>query len=89
MKVVGQRLPRYYAGAHVTAGTRYVDDVRVPGTLWAKALRSPHHNAEIVAIDTSKAEAMEGVFAVITHQDVHKNVHGHIEGLGVPGDEPL
>ncbi len=89
MKVVGQRLPRYDAGAHVTAGTRYVDDVRIPGTLWAKALRSPHHNAEILSIDTSKAEAMEGVFAVVTHADVHKNVHGHIEGLGVPGDEPL
>ena len=89
MKAVGARLPRYDAGAHVTAGTRYVDDVRIPGTLWAKALRSPHHNAEIVSIDTAKAEAMEGVFAVVTHKDVFKNVHGHIEALGVPGDEPL
>lgn len=89
MKAVGARLPRYDAGAHVTAGTRYVDDVRIPGTLWAKALRSPHHNAEIKSIDTSAAEAMEGVFAVVTAKDVFKNVHGHIEALGVPGDEPL
>ena len=89
MKAVGARLPRYDAHEHVSAGTRYVDDVRIPGTLWAKALRSPHDHAEIVSIDTSAAEAMEGVHAVVTYKDVHKNVHGHIEGLGVPGDEPL
>ena len=35
MKAVGARLPRYDAFEHVTAGTRFVDDVRVPGTLWA------------------------------------------------------
>ena len=41
MKVVGARIPRYDGVAHVTGRTTYVDDVRVPGTLWAKALRSP------------------------------------------------
>ena len=41
MKAVGARLPRYDGVAHVTGRTMYVDDVRVPGTLWAKALRSP------------------------------------------------
>jgi CO/xanthine dehydrogenase Mo-binding subunit len=54
-----------------------------------KALRSPHHRARIVSLDTSKAEAMSGVRAVITHADVPKNVYGHLEGLGVPADEPL
>ena len=47
MKVVGARIPRYDGVAHVTGRTTYVDDVRVPGTLWAKALRSPHHHAGI------------------------------------------
>ena len=42
MKAVGARLPRYDGIAHVTAKTQYVDDVRVPGQLWVKALRSPH-----------------------------------------------
>ena len=37
MKVVGARIPRYDGVAHVTGRTTYVDDVRVPGTLWAKA----------------------------------------------------
>jgi CO/xanthine dehydrogenase Mo-binding subunit len=89
MKAVGARLPRYDGVGHVTGRTRYVDDVRVPGTLWAKALRSPHHHAGIVRLDTSKAERHPGVYAVITHQDVPRNVYGHLEALGVPGDEPL
>ena len=47
MKAVGARLPRYDGVAHVTGRTMYVDDIRVPGTLWAKALRSPVDHADI------------------------------------------
>jgi CO/xanthine dehydrogenase Mo-binding subunit len=89
VKAVGARLPRYDASQHVTGETRYVDDVRVPTTLWAKALRSPHPNAAITHLDTTRAEALEGVHAVITHRDVPLNVYGHIAALGVPADEPL
>jgi CO/xanthine dehydrogenase Mo-binding subunit len=89
MKAVGARLPRYDGVGHVTGRTRFVDDVRVPGTLWAKALRSPHPHAGITRLDTSKAEQHPGVHAVITHKDVPRNVYGHLEGLGVPADEPL
>ena len=89
MKAVGARLPRYDGVGHVTGRTQYVDDVRVGRTLWVKALRSPHHHAAITKLDTSKAEAMKGVHAIVTHADVPKNVYGHLEGLGVPGDEPL
>ncbi len=89
MKAVGARLPRYDGVAHVTGRTTYVDDVRVKGTLWTKALRSPHHHAAITRLDTSRAEAVPGVHAVITHADVPKNVYGHLEALGVPADEPL
>jgi CO/xanthine dehydrogenase Mo-binding subunit len=89
MKAVGARLPRYDGVGHVTGRTVFVDDVRVPGTLWAKALRSPHPHAGIVRLDTSRAEQHPGVHAVITHEDVPKNVYGHLEGLGVPADEPL
>ena len=70
MKAVGARLPRYDGIGHVTGRTQYVDDVRVGKTLWVKALRSPHHNAAITSFDASKAEAMKGVYAVITHEDV-------------------
>jgi CO/xanthine dehydrogenase Mo-binding subunit len=89
MKAVGARLPRYDGVAHVTGRTLYVDDVRVPDTLWTKALRSPHHHAGIVRLDTSKAERYPGVHAVVTCKDVPKNVYGHLEALGVPADEPL
>lgn len=89
MKAVGARLPRYDGVGHVTGRTQYVDDIRVGKHLWAKALRSAHHHARIVSLDTGKAEAIKGVHAVITHRDVPKNVYGHLEGLGVPADEPL
>src|SRR5213080_241354 len=89
MKAVGARLPRYDGVAHVTGRTQYVDDVRVRGTLWTKALRSPHHRAAIKKLDTSKAEGLPGVRAIVTHEDVPKNVYGHLEALGIPADEPL
>ena len=89
MKAVGARLPRYDGVGHVTGRTQYVDDVRVGKTLWVKALRSPHHHAAITSLDTTKAEEMKGVHAIVTHADVPKNVYGHLEGLGVPADEPL
>jgi CO/xanthine dehydrogenase Mo-binding subunit len=89
MKVVGARIPRYDGVAHVTGRTAYVDDVRIPGTLWAKALRSPHHHAGITKLDTRPAEEMKGVHAVVTHADVPLNVYGHLAALGIPADEPL
>ena len=89
MKAVGARLPRYDGLAHVTARSVFVDDVRIPGTLVAQALRSPHHHAAIRRLDTSKAERLPGVRAVVTHKDVPKNVYGHLEALGIPADEPL
>jgi CO/xanthine dehydrogenase Mo-binding subunit len=89
VKAVGARLPRYDGVAHVTGRTQFVDDVRVPGTLWAKALRSPHHSALIRKLDAAKAEGMAGVHAVATHADVPHNVYGHLEALGIPADEPL
>ena len=88
MKAVGARLPRYDGIGHVTGRTRFVDDVRVPGMLWAKALRSPVDHAGI-RVDVSRAEKIRGVHAVVTHEDVPKNVYGHLEALGFPADEPL
>jgi CO/xanthine dehydrogenase Mo-binding subunit len=89
MKVVGARIPRYDGVAHVTGRTTYVDDVRIGGTLWAKALRSPHHHAGVAKLDTRPAEELKGVQAVITHADVPLNVYGHLAALGIPADEPL
>ena len=89
MKAVGARLPRYDGVAHVTGRTMYVDDVRIPGTLWTKALRSPVDHGEDHGVDVSKAEAMKGVHAVITWKDVPLLEYGHLSALGIPADEPL
>jgi CO/xanthine dehydrogenase Mo-binding subunit len=88
MKAVGARLPRYDGVAHVTGRTKYVADWSVQGMLACKGLRSPHHSARILSIDTSRAEAHPGVRAVVTHKDIPKNIVGHLEALGVPPDEP-
>src|SRR4051812_12664724 len=89
MKAVGARLPRYDGVTHVTGRTEYVDDVRVSNMLWAKAVRSPVHHAALKGVDYLKAEAMKGVRAIVTWEDVPRLVYGHLEALGIPGDEPL
>jgi 4-hydroxybenzoyl-CoA reductase subunit alpha len=45
--------------------TRYTDDIKLPGMLHCKILRSPHPHANILRIDSSRAEAMPGVFGVL------------------------
>ena len=89
MKAVGARLPRYDGVAHVTGRTEFVDDVRVPSMLWAKALRSPVHHAEITSSTRARRQAMKGVHAIVTWEDVPRIVYGHLEALGIPADEPL
>ncbi len=49
--------------------TRYTDDLKLPGMLHAKILRSPHAHAKILSIDVSAAVEMPGVFALVTGQD--------------------
>ncbi|MDQ3556329.1 MAG: xanthine dehydrogenase family protein molybdopterin-binding subunit [Gemmatimonadota bacterium] len=48
-----------------TGRARYTDDLVLPGMLHGKILRSPHPHARIVRIDTSAAEALPGVLAVV------------------------
>jgi CO/xanthine dehydrogenase Mo-binding subunit len=53
----------------VTGAARYTFDFGLPGMLHAKVLRSPHPHARIRSIDTSRAEALPGVAAVVTGVD--------------------
>jgi CO/xanthine dehydrogenase Mo-binding subunit len=53
----------------VTGHARFGDDFQLTGMLQSKVLRSPHAHARIRSIDTSKAEAVPGVKAVITGAD--------------------
>ena len=65
--VVGKRIPRIDAYERVTGQAQYTGDIQLPGMLYARVLRSPHPHANIVSIDTSKAEKLPGVKAVIHH----------------------
>ena len=69
-KVVGTRPVRHDGTDKVTGRAKYGADYDAAGTLFAKVLRSPHAHARIKSIDTSKAEAAQGVRAVITGADV-------------------
>ncbi|MEA9987086.1 molybdopterin-dependent oxidoreductase [Subtercola sp. RTI3] len=58
------------AGARIVTGREeYTLDVAIPGLLHLVVLRSPHAHARITRLDTSAAEALEGVAAVLTHRD--------------------
>jgi CO/xanthine dehydrogenase Mo-binding subunit len=69
-RVVGQRLPRMDAEEKVRGEAIFAPDVRLPGMLVGKCLPSSHAHAEILSIDTSQAEALPGVRAVITAADI-------------------
>ncbi|MBI5445195.1 MAG: xanthine dehydrogenase family protein molybdopterin-binding subunit [Deltaproteobacteria bacterium] len=68
--VVGKRVAKIDAVAKATGAARFATDTYLPGMLWARVLRSPHPHARIVSIDTSRAERLPGVRAVITAEDV-------------------
>ncbi len=74
--VIGKPVPRTDGPDKVTGSARYAVDVVVPGTLWMKTLASPFPHARITRIDTSAAEELAGVHAVITGKDVVGGLYG-------------
>ena len=64
--VVGHRHPRLEAREKVTGRARYASDMRLPGQLYARVLRSPYAHARIHHIDISQAERAPGVHGVLT-----------------------
>src|SRR5687767_9513344 len=68
--VIGNRSRKVDGYGKVTGATVYTDDMTLPGMLHGKILRSPHPHANIISIDTSAAEAMDGVYAVVTGKDM-------------------
>jgi carbon-monoxide dehydrogenase large subunit len=69
-QVIGTSVPRPEVAGKVTGEATYTSDVSLPGMLWGKVLHSPYSYALIVRIDTSKAEELPGVRAVLTGADV-------------------
>ena len=67
---IGISVPRRDLPGKLTGEAKYAADIQLPGMLVGKILRSPHPHAKILSIDTSGAEDMEGVHAVVTPFDV-------------------
>ncbi|MBI2910034.1 MAG: xanthine dehydrogenase family protein molybdopterin-binding subunit [Chloroflexi bacterium] len=69
LSVVGKSVLRKDAWEKVTGKGKYTIDLKLPGMLHAKILRSPYPHARILSIDTSRAENLPGVKAVVTARD--------------------
>jgi CO/xanthine dehydrogenase Mo-binding subunit len=69
-KVIGTRPIRHDGVDKVTGRALYGNDIHLPGTLYGKFVRSPHAHARILSIDTSAAEKLPGVTAVVTAKDL-------------------
>jgi len=70
---LGKSTPKIDGMEKISGQAVFVDDMTRPGMLHAAFLRSPHAHARILSIDISKAEAMEGVHAVMIGKDLPVN----------------
>ncbi len=84
MSVVGQSVLRRDSVGKVTGETLFPGDINLPDQAYMKILFANRPHAVVRSIDTSQAEALEGVLAVFTAKDVPVNEYG----LGIP-DQPV
>lgn len=75
-KVIGTRPVRPDGTDKVTGRAQYGADIHLTGMLYGRVLRSPHAHAVIKSIDASRALALPGVKAVVTHADFPRAAHG-------------
>jgi len=68
-KVISKDHVRKDIALKVTGKATYIADINLPGMLECRVLKSPYAHAKILSIDTSEAEKLPGVRAVITHKD--------------------
>jgi CO/xanthine dehydrogenase Mo-binding subunit len=71
-RVVGHSLPQIDARERASGAAEFVSDIKLPGMLHGRILRSPYPHARILHIDTSKARRLTGVKAVVTSEDTPK-----------------
>ena len=70
LKVVGKPFPKKDAYEKATGRAIYIHDLKLPGMLYGKILYSRYPHARIVKIDTSRAERLPGVKAVLTGYNI-------------------
>jgi CO/xanthine dehydrogenase Mo-binding subunit len=73
--IVGKRMPRVDAYERVSGSACYPSDVVLPDMLYGAILRCPHPHARLKRIDTSEAEKMDGVLAVISGESPEADVY--------------
>lgn len=64
-QVIGKRIPRVQGLGVVTSLGQYTENMRMPGMLHTRTLRSPHPHAKVKKVDIKKAEALPGVVAIL------------------------
>jgi nicotinate dehydrogenase subunit B len=64
-RIVGRSIPRLDIPAKLTGGEAYVQDMRVPGMLFGRAVRPPSYDAQLTAFDDTAVKGMPGVVAVV------------------------
>ena len=69
LSAVGRPTPRIDAVDRVSGKARYTRDHSFPNMIYARILRSPHPHANIRSIDVSRAKALPGVKAILTHEN--------------------
>ncbi len=83
--VIGGDAVRADSVDKVTGRARFVEDLKMPQMAHVRVVRSPHHHARLVALDTARAERLEGVICVLTAADIPGE-----NGLGdYSRDEPV
>ncbi len=85
--VVNKSEPKVDALKLVKGRAVFADDMELPGMLYGGLLTSPHAHARIKQIDTSKARALPGVHAVLTHMDVPRVLYAS-GGQSYPNPPP-
>ncbi|MFW6249565.1 MAG: molybdopterin-dependent oxidoreductase Mo/Fe-S-binding subunit, partial [Alkalispirochaetaceae bacterium] len=85
--IVGKPSPKKDSARMIAGEKLFVEDRLEKEACFLKVLRSPYAHAWIRSIDTSRAEALEGVVAVFTHKDVPEKVYSQA-GQGFPEPSP-
>ncbi|NKB37973.1 MAG: molybdopterin-dependent oxidoreductase [Gammaproteobacteria bacterium] len=74
---VGARMTRNDGVEKVTGRAIYAEDIQLPHIIYGALLRSPYAHAEILSIDTTEAEQITGVKAIVTGRDVDMGFYGY------------
>ncbi len=85
LRIIGKRVPRVDARERVAGEAIYAADLKLPGLAHARILGSPHAHARIRGIDTSRAEVLDGVLAVVTAADFPELPLGAMIPMGETG----